>query len=288
MTPTARRVPPTFARVLRTQVRAMRIALGPVAVLAATLPVLLTVLVISGMRQGLPGLSFQPHHQMLPGVLGLLLPVFVWRGVARFGDTLFLSLPVSRPHHLFARTAAGWCWLMGAVAIFTLWQLLLTLISGGALLADETVRLADGPTLRDVTLPFNPLFWLVPFTAATGTYWIASAFAIATRRPARLLTGLVLGAFLIMAIADFARASVVTDTLIHVASALFAGPYGLDALLTARTESLKGELALPDGHIGVVWRGLPRVTDWAVATLLWLVGGACAFYAATLRHRESR
>ena len=69
---------------------------------------------------------------------------------------------------------------------------------------------------------------------------------------------------------------------------LFEGPYGLDALLTARTTFLELEATLSTGKRVVVWRALPDLGQWATATLLWT--GAClvTLWAAASRHREGR
>ena len=69
---------------------------------------------------------------------------------------------------------------------------------------------------------------------------------------------------------------------------LFEGPYGLDALLTARTTFLNIEVTLSTGDRVAVWRALPDVGQWATATLLWTGTGLVTLWAAASRHREGR
>ena len=73
-----------------------------------------------------------------------------------------------------------------------------------------------------------------------------------------------------------------------VLESLFEGPYGLDALLTARTTLLNNEATLSTGDRVVVWRALPDVGQWATATLLWTGAGLVTLCAAASRHREGR
>ena len=69
---------------------------------------------------------------------------------------------------------------------------------------------------------------------------------------------------------------------------LMRGPYGFDALLTARTESSRSQRPSRPGKRSSVWRALPDVGQWAAATLLWTGAGLVALVAAASRHREAR
>jgi hypothetical protein len=78
------------------------------------------------------------------------------------------------------------------------------------------------------------------------------------------------------------------ELLFGMLGSCFPSAYGLDALLTARTGSLKTEATLSTGETVVVWRALPDVGQWAAATLLWTSAGLVALGAAASRHRERR
>jgi hypothetical protein len=85
-------------------------------------------------------------------------PIVVWRGEERFGASFLWTLPVDRWRHALAKVFAGWVWLMGGVALFVLWSLALTLLSGGNILAEETLRvLRSLPLSASRTL--DPAAW---------------------------------------------------------------------------------------------------------------------------------
>ena len=74
----------------------------------------------------------------------------------------------------------------------------------------------------------------------------------------------------------------------RVLNAVVNGRYGIDALLTARTESLQVGAALTTGDRVIVWWAFPDAGHWAIATLLWTGAGLVALVAAAARHREQR
>lgn len=236
---------------------------------------------------------------MLPAMAGLLFALAAWWGEDRFGAGFPWTLPVDRRQHALTRVAAGWIWLMAGVLGFVLWLLALALLTGGNLTAAETVRLlpaspfaastgVDPVALRTVRWSPDPLLWLVPFTAATGTYLPASALALGARHPLRWIGGAVLGFFLLLGGIEGAGAVALRLALTRMLNAVFNGPWGLDALLTGRTESLHTEVTLSTGQTVPVWHELPQTGQWAAATLVWTLAGLAALWAASLRHRERR
>lgn len=285
--------------VLLEQVRALGHALRVPALATAALAVVGTLLITSDiLRRGVV-IDFHPEHQMLPSVLGLLFPIGVWSGVKRFGADFLWTLPVDRRRHALTRVLAGWAWLMGVVAVFGLWQLALTLLSGGDVLAEETIRVlpssspwgsepTDPATLQSVRWPAQPVLWLVPFTAATGSYLLASALALGTRHPLRWVVGTVFALLLLGIVGDVTKAKWLFGAPERLVELVFNGPYGMDTLFTARTESLKVDVLLTTGERVIVWRGLPHLGDWVVGTLLWTCAGLVALWAAASRHRERR
>jgi hypothetical protein len=58
--------------------------------------------------------------------------------------------------------------------------------------------------------------------------------------------------------------------------------------LTARAESLNTAVVLATGKTVSVWRGLPDLGEWALATLLWIGAGVVVLVAASSRQRERR
>jgi hypothetical protein len=98
---------------------------------------------------------------------------------------------------------------------------------------------------------------------------------------------LLIGAVVVAAAADemstteFIRFDRLLGTLIR-------GRYGLDALFTARSETLQVAATFSTGETKLVWRGLPDAGQWAAASLLWIGIGAACLAAAVSRHRETR
>src|SRR4029079_8829342 len=104
----------------------------------------------------------------------------------------------------------------------------------------------------------------------------------------RWIAAIIAGAFLITAATHRIEAETLWNPVTPLLEAMMYGRYGLDGLLTARTESLKTVIQLVDGHEVSVWRGIPLVSDWIVATLLWTGLGIAGLFAALMRHRERR
>ena len=289
---------PRLRDVAGEQIRAVGLVLRrPLAGLAAVAAAVTLIIVVHEIGGG-EIIDFHPELSMLPAMAGFLLPLGVWKGERRFGPSFLWSLPVDHRRHALVKVGAGWVWLMAGVLVFMLWLLGLTLLSGGKILAEEAMRLLpatlppsgalDPAALRTVRWAPTPLFWLVPFTAATGTYLLASALVVGLRHPLRWVIGAVVGIGLLSATVEAANAERVADVAELVAKPLLYGPYGLDALFTARTESLHTEALLSTGERVAVWRGLPDLRQWAAATLLWTGLGLAALWAAASRHRERR
>jgi hypothetical protein len=287
---------PRPSRVLLAQLHLIAANLRRPALVAAGLIALGTMLLIidAAGDNGRP-IDFHPEYSVLPGLLGLLFPVGVWLGEDRTGTGLFWTLPVDRRTHALLRVAAGWAWLMGVVALFGVWLLTLALVSGGNVSGAQTrlvlssfafgVSAFDPSAVQRVQLTPTGLFWLVPFTAATAVYLFANALALGTRHPVRWIAASTFAFFLIVGLADAAQAHSSLDRMLDQ---VIRGPYGIDALLTARTESLQVSATLTTGESVVVWRALPNINQWAIATALWISIGAVLLWSAASRHREHR
>jgi hypothetical protein len=293
---------PRSRDVLREQVRAVGLSLRLPALAAAALAAVATLLVAGEALRGGGPAGFAPQHQILPGVVGLLLPVAVWRGEAPFGDGFLWTLPVDRRRHALTRVLAGWAWLMAAVALFVLWLAGMVLLTGGNPLGEAAMRavpaalaetgVVDGAAVRTVRWTPHPLLWLVPFTAATATYLLSSALALGVRRPGAWIAGAVLALAVLAVAADTAGRAAEAEWLVFAPSRVLAsflyGHLGLARLLTAGSDFVTVRVPLPTGESVAVWHGPPDVRAWAAATLLWTAAGLAALWAAAFRHRERR
>lgn len=281
---------PRARDVLYEQIRVVTLALrAPAAVVGALLMAFTLPFAITALAEG-GSVGFYPEDWLIPGMAGLVLPLGVWRGVQPFGFGYMWMLPVDRRWHALARVFAGWVCLMGGVALFVIWLLGLALLSGEGILTPEVLRVLPAGAAGGVGAPVDPqqlqfvrwgpepLFWLVPFTAATAMYSLSSALAIGVRHPLRWLLGGLLSLFLL------SRVRAINGLIEQV----LVGPWGLDTLLTARTESLKTEVLLTTGENVVVWHGLPDPGGWAVTTAVWTAAAWTALAAAAVRQREHR
>jgi hypothetical protein len=295
------RLPP-LRDVLLEQVRATGFALRNAAVTATALLTLITIATLLQKVSLGAIIDLYSWPTLLPGLIGALLPIAVWARDERFGPSFLWTLPVDRRRHALTKVLAGWVWLMGGVAVFALWLLALNLLSGSRVLPPYTLQLLTSPldataaldatTLRAVSWAPGPLIWVVPFTAATAAYLLASAFALGSRHPLRWGIGIVL-VYLLSALAgDAANARLnvgwVADAPSHLLHLLIESRHGVDALFTARTGTLSTTATLTTGERALVWRAVPDLADWRTATLLWTGAGVIALWAGASRHRERR
>jgi hypothetical protein len=285
------------------QLRLVGSALRRPALVAAALAAPATLLLIEfGPADGV--IDFRPERQeLLFGGLGLLVATGIWFGDGRLGSGFLWTLPIDRRSHALARVFAGWVWLTVFVTLAMLWLLAISVFTGGSVMSEESLRLISSPArglsfstgdrldagaVRTVQWTPTPVLWLVPFAAATGVYLIACAMALGMRHPVRWAGAIVLAVYLVAGLGQQVNATWAATTPGRLSQRVFDGRYGLDALLTARTGSLKTEATLTTGERVVVWRGLPNLGDWATATLLWTGAGLLALLAAASRHRERR
>lgn len=297
MTEVALHSTPGLRPVVREQVRAVGLslrlpALGGLVLLAVATLFIGGEVVRHGARIG-----FHPERWMLPGVLGALLPVAVWFGEDRHGGAFLWTLPVNRRTHALAKAFGGWVWLMAAIMVFVVCLLALALVSGGNVVGVEMLFMAtpatnadalDPATLRTVQWGPEPVLWLVPFTAATGTYLLASALVLGPRHPWKWVAGSVAAFFLLTIAMETSTTPWLRGPFSDVLHDVFFGPYGLEGLLIAHTEGLRVEADIRANQAITYWQDLPDPGGWAAATLIWLAAGAAALWAAASRHRERR
>ncbi len=112
--------------------------------------------------------------------------------------------------------------------------------------------------------------------------------ALGLRYPIRWLVGALIGLQLLVISGDAADMEWLVHTPGRLLRALYAGPYGIDTLLSARTRTGEVPLTLPTGELIHAWQALPEPGQWAVATLLWTCFGLAVLWAAASRHGELR
>jgi hypothetical protein len=299
MTSTGLHHPPRPGEVMREQLKVTALSLRLPAIALAAIAAVVTMLVVADFLRGHGGVEFAPELSLIPAFAGALLPIAVWQSERRFGPGFLWTLPVDRTQHALTKVFAGWLLLMLAVTGFVLWLLILALITKGNISGDEMIRLLptsvvppaetlDPSMLRTVRWIPQRVLWLAPFFAATGAYALASGIALGFRHPFRWIFGAVAAVYLVAAVGQGVADDQFWILSGKVVRTLFEGKYGIDALMSARTESLKTLVKLSNGQTVSVWRGLPVFSDWVVATLLWTGLGIAGLAAALTRHRETR
>jgi hypothetical protein len=286
--------------VLLEQVRVTWIALRTPALAGIALAAVATLVALPTITRGGP-LNINGWPTWVPGIMGALLPIAVWGKDERFGPGFLWTLPVDRQRLAFTKVIAGWLWLVTGVAVFLSWLFVMARISGEHVLP-QTVNLLESPvppiglvdpvTVRAVHWNPGPLMGLVPFGGASACYLLGSALMLGTRHPLRWVLGAVMLGVLTAVISEPLGTGFGMSWLAvapgRVMELLVGSRYGLDALLTARSETLSTTATLTTAKSMRVWWGVPNLADWGVATLIWTALGAVSLWAAVSRHGERR
>jgi hypothetical protein len=289
---------PQLRDVIREQFQTTALSMRTFALIGIALGAVATVLAFADYFIRGVGTEFAPNLSLIPALAGGILPVVIWQRERHFDTGFLWTLPVDRTRNAFAKVIAGWLCIMIVAFAFDLWMVILALITKGNITGDELVRLlpptVDGhraidPSLLQTVRWIPPrAFWLVPFTAATGTYVILSAVMLGLRYPFRWIIGAIAGGFLVAAVGQGVGSEALWAKIAGVIQPVMWGKYGLDTLLSARSESVHTVVALTTGQMVTVWKVLPGVSDWIVGTLIWTGIGLVLLAAAHFRHRERR
>lgn len=257
-----------------------REALGLGCLLLLATAIVFIVMLREGER-----VDFEPVGAQFTLLAGLLLPLSVWRGEKPFGGGYLWTLPVERRRHALLKLAAGGLWLLLAVTAFLLWLLVLALLTGGGIGADETRMLATGSGAHAPVRWTTPAWeWAAPFTAALIGYLLGSALALGVEHPVRTAAALLFGFLLLLFLFEEVFP---VNYLEPAVQQVMVGTWGLDAALTGGAESLSRDVKSANGEQAFVsWSQLPSAERWASASALWTALGAAALFAALRRHRE--
>jgi len=284
---------PTARAVFAEQFRMIGLSLRGEAALAALVMLTLSLGLIGELLGDPMRVDLRADNHVVFGLLGALLPFLVWKGRDRLGESAFFTLPAEHRRHVLLRVAAGWAWCMIALVGLLVWLSIAVVLSGGTFGIETTRYVLEGAQpgmqmpasmLREVRWTTPGWQWLLPFTAATLTYALASALNLATKHPLRLVVGVVAGLLLLGVVAgEFAFAWL--RMALHYA---LVHPWGLDTVVTGGSGSLKTLVTVPEHGTPdtTVWRALPTLGAYVGATVLWSVVSALALWAVTLRFRE--
>ena len=256
------------------------VALASLAVIAISrLPVLQAIF-----NEDMHRLVFDPAEtpwMFLPVLAALLLPLVVWKGERRFGDTPLWSMPVDHRRHALLKIAAGWVWLMAILGAAFVWATLTTLVSGGALGVDEVRLLLLDPARASAGTPGSmesvswatPWWqWVLPFTSASAAYLLASTLVLSTARPVFWAVGLWFAGAVVLGIGEIWDIDWMQRTSEFVA--WYIGG-----------ESFARGVQLPTGR-AVAWTLLPTVQMWMVLSAFWISLGLVGVLVASGRPRN--
>lgn len=163
------------------QIRIVGLGLRVFTLVTAVVLSIITVLIVIDIVGGNAASWFDTDEWFPLAFIAFLFPFAVWRGERRFGPGFLWTLPVDRRRLALAKVFAGWVWLMTALAVVVLWQLVLAAIAGVA----------------------NPqIFRFVAVFGVTAAYLFGSALILGLRYPLRWLLGAVALFVLIGALND--------------------------------------------------------------------------------------
>lgn len=126
----------------------------------------------------------------------------------------------------------------------------------------------------------TPLWqWVLPFTAATAIYLLATALWLGTPHPWRWLAGLHLAGLAMGGFLDVTRIPWM-ESVATVALGSF------DQLASGGMETLRRFTRTESGEPVRSWWALPSAARWAATTAVWTGAGLAAVGFAARRHRE--
>lgn len=259
---------------------ALVLGLGSVALIAFSRMPVLQALVDGQMGELVfdPG---EPPWGFFAVLAALLLPLVVWKGERRFGDTPLWSLPVDHRRHALLKVAAGWVWLLAILGVALGWVTLTTVASGGTMGVDEVrvlildpVGAAEGtPGATESVSWTTPWWeWALPFTSATAAYLLASTLMLATARPLFWAAGLWVAGAVVLGVGDKWDIGWIQRTTEFVA--WYAGG-----------DSFTRGMQLPTGG-REVWTLLPTIRMWTASSAFWIGLGLVGVLGASGRARN--
>ncbi|HEV2643770.1 MAG TPA: hypothetical protein VGT98_13735 [Candidatus Elarobacter sp.] len=259
MTSIALHSAPARSTVFREQLRSVFLALrGETMLFTGALAVLTTLVVIAVLRSTPSphermGLSYGLGATVPVALMALLIPFGVWRTEDPSRREYHWAMPVARGPHTLLKLVCGWLWMMSAVALYIVWIVLVDLLI-------HAIRGYSGGMEWAAAWQ-----WLVPFTAATITYLIASIAVIASDHPWRWILGSTVGFYVLV---GFLRALNMTDAM-RALLTLVDGFYGLAVTAFAAVSA----------------HDPSSVERWIGATLIWGAVSLCGVTLASYRRK---
>lgn len=262
MTTSALHDPPPLRVAAREQASAMGVSLRNDALIFLGLLLLFLVFGvthafrIAGDPNHQSSIEYGPAGAVPMLVIAFLLPFVAWRGEDPAHRAYHWAMPVPRAAHTLLKVGAAWLWLVLGVAAYLAF---IAILSWSTAAITGYWPEARGPAWE----------WLVPFTAATVCYLLASALVVGSRHPWRWVF-IVLGVWLFGA--GYVDAMDLRE-LGRALAAIWSGRLGVQSVLIA--------------DVGRHADDASRLTWWLAATALWGAGALVALLWATWWRREA-
>jgi hypothetical protein len=200
--------------------------------------------------------GYEPEAALLVGLIGLLIPFGVWRSEDPARRSYHWAMPVPRGPHTLTKAAAGWLWLMAAVAVYVLF------IEALAAVVAQIVGESQGG--RSVAA----WEWAVAFTSASVAYLLGSAAVLGSEHPWRWIGGLTIAYLAGLAFTDALDLREANEAIEHIVG----GYYGMQAAVFGFVDAAAGQ---------------PSAARWLGATLLWGAIGAAGVGLAAYWYRDA-
>jgi len=245
---------PRLGDVVREQIRAVELglrreALFFLALLGTIAAFGISVAVREAGRTNHAVSLYGPGAAIPIALVGLLIPLGVWRDEGPARRAYHWAMPVARVPHAIARVGAGWIWLAAGVAIYVPY------VAGLSALMNS---ITGAPQMQSAIPAWH---WAVPFTAGTVGYLFGSAAVIGSDHPIRWIGGLWIALLAIIGFLEPFGMSGVRRALVSI----FSGDYGMGAVVAGGTKGMG---------------------PWLIATLLWSVVGAAILCVAMYRRAD--
>lgn len=286
---------PGTGAVLKEQIRTVGLALRPLGIGVGLLLVVFGAIpILYHLREPRPTVLLPTDFVAWMSLIGIGLPLFLGRGsVTPFRGGLPWTFPMERARHALIRMAAGWFWLMAAVAVLLIWSVVVPLLTGGAFREPTLYLVApfndprptDPTSLPTVFWSFPWWIWVVPFLAATAFYLWTSALFLAARRPGRWAAGIILGFFLLVFILDWVNLTWLLGGVEQTLERFLEARYGLMTLMAGGAVPVQG-VDMPTGESMPMFVGIPTMGRWLAGSALWIGTGLGLLGLAALRHRD--
>jgi hypothetical protein len=263
---------PSLRTIVEEQIRTVGLSIRDIGLVVLTLYLVVIGVTIAQLtrfqsptsgRPSMTNFTFTPESSMVVMFLALIVPLRVWQDEEPAKRSYHWVMPLPRHVHSLLKVLAGWVWTMVGVALF---------LAGTVILAFVAARISGIP--QPYHRNFSAWEWLVPFTAASIAYALASCAAVGGRRPFMWVFVAIAAYYFVI----FLLLKLGMTEAVNAFRLLWNGRYGASAAMTG------ANIGSNQMQLGP-YAELPH---WLGVTALWgCISGGLLFLVAR-RHTEPR